>query len=106
MGKNGKKHRVNGISLFHGLNTREHGNWVVSGLGNNVCLLVFCTLCNPYVYSGFFSLVRGCRQLGRITLKILSLVCMIIIMDLLCNSFLLEKSQQVVSQLRFENYQR
>ena len=71
-----------GYGLFHELNTREQGNWVVSGLGNSVCLLVFCTLCNLYVYSGLFSLVRGCRQLGRTTLKILSLVCMIIIMDL------------------------
>ena len=71
-----------GYGLFHGLNTREQGNWVVSGLGISVCLLVFCTLCNPYIYSGFFSLIRGCRQLGQTTLKILSLVCMIIIMDL------------------------
>ena len=55
--------------LFHGLNTREQGNWVVLGLGISVCLLVFYTLCNLYVYSGFFSLVRGCRQLGRTTLK-------------------------------------
>ena len=29
---------------------------------------------------------------------------MIIIMDLLCNAFLVEKSQQVVSKLWFENY--
>ena len=71
-----------GYGLFHGLNTREQENWIVSRLGISVCLLVFCTLCNLYVYSGFFSLVRGCRQLGRTTLKILSLVCMIIIMDL------------------------
>ena len=67
-----------GYGLFHGLNTREQGNWVVSGFGNSICLLVFCTLYNLYVYSGFFSLVRGCRQLSRTTLKILS----IIIMDL------------------------
>ena len=72
-----------GYGLFHGLNTREQGNWVVSGLGINVCLLVFCTLCNLYVYSEFFSLVRGFRQLGRTTLKILSLVCMINFMDLI-----------------------
>ena len=43
-----------GQGLFHGLNTKEHGNWVVSGLAISVCLLVFCTLCNLYVYNGFF----------------------------------------------------
>ena len=74
-------------NVFHGLNTRDQRNWVVSGLGISVCLLVFCTLCNLYVYSGFFSLVRGCRQLGRTTLKILSFVCMIIIMDLVVQYF-------------------
>ena len=73
--------------LFYRLNTREQENWVVSELGISVCLLVFCTLCNLYVYSGFFSLVRGCRQLGQTTLKILSLVCMIIIMDLIVQYF-------------------
>ena len=86
-GRVGKNTGLMGYGLFHGLNTREQGNWVVSGLGNSVCLLVFCTLCNLYVYSGFFSLVRGCRQLGRTTLKILSLVCMIIIMDLVVQYF-------------------
>ena len=87
VGKSRRKHRINGIGLFHGLNTREQGNCVVSRLGISVCLLVFCTLCNLYVYSGFFSLVRGCRQLGRTTLKILSPVCMIIIMDLVVQYF-------------------
>ena len=54
----GKNIGLMGQGLFHGLNTREQENWVVSGLGISVCLLVFCTLCNFYVYSGFFSLVR------------------------------------------------
>ena len=82
VGKSGKKHRVNEIGFIPWLNTRNQGNWVVSELGISVCLLVFCTLCNLYFYSGFFSFVRGCRQLDRTTLKILSLECMIIIMDL------------------------
>ena len=47
--------------LFHGLNTREQGNWVVSGLEISVCLLMFCILYNFYVYSGFFSFVRRYR---------------------------------------------
>ena len=88
VGKSRKKNTgLMGYGLFHGLNTREQENWVVSGLGISVCLLAFYTLCNLYVYSEFFSLVRGCRQLGRTTLKILSLVCMIIIMDLVVQYF-------------------
>ena len=63
-GKVGENTGLMGYGLFYGLNTREQGNWVVSGLGNSVCLLVFCTLCNLYVYSGFFFLVRGCRELS------------------------------------------
>ena len=43
---------------------------------------MFCTLCNFYVYSRFFSLVRRCRQLCWIMLKILSSIYMINFIDL------------------------